>query len=145
MLVPKLSKRKSQRGKNQSLLKKKFQIIRKKIFDNYFTNEDTIALANGKDDNYFLDMSTNPLRLKHMKNINMTTDFWLKPNFHASGPGEELKQYQGPIGFRTWPGNHTIRTKDPKNGAKLEVVKGASYKFMDDMRVEKVGHESIIL
>jgi len=81
MLVPKNTTINKNRYRNKSLLKKKFKIKREEIYDNYFSNEDTIALANADNDTYFLDMGSNPLRFTEKKKINNETDFWLKPTF----------------------------------------------------------------
>ena len=94
--------------------------MREEIFDNHFTNEDTIALA--INDTYFLDTGSNPLRFQMKKKIKKD-NFWLKPTFVIEDEKIEFRKFYGPIGFRTWPRLETIRTKDAWSleGAKMHV------------------------
>ena len=110
-------------------------------------NEDTIALSYGEDGEYFLDTGTNPLRFRPLNKIDKSKNFWLKPTFWSKSPGESLRTYKGDIGFRTWPGENTIRHSKEWSyrGAQLYVERNKTYKFWNDLVVEKDGNESIIL
>ena len=50
---------------------------------------------------------------------------WLKPTFVVEDEKIELRRFEGPIGFRTWPNLETVRTVEAWSveGAKLEVEK----------------------
>ena len=127
MFLPK-SVRRERRKTSNSLLYKKFQIERSEIFDNYFMNEDTIALANIDDDNLFLDTSTNPLRFIEKKKIDHKKNLYITPTFWSRGAGEKMRKYEGPIGFRTWPDQNTIRivnsTHKNQNGTDITEIWG---------------------
>ena len=146
MLLPKKVRRK-RRTNSSSLLYSKFRIQREFIFDNYFMNEDTIALANDDDENLFLDTGTNPLRFRKEKEIDKSKNFYIQPTFWARGPGEVVRKYSGNIGFRTWPANETIRTTiwNSYKGSELQVEPNKYYKIWDELKIEKFGNESIIL
>ena len=69
-----------------SMLNSTFKVVRREVYDNYFMNDDTIALVN--EDDLYLDTGTNPLRLRPRSKIVEDEDFWITPTIEADGPGE---------------------------------------------------------
>ena len=80
-----------------SLLNSTFNILRQEVYDNYFMNGDTIALVTEND--FYLDTSTNPLRVRPRDKIVENEDFWMKTTIENHGYGEQLRKYEGFIGL----------------------------------------------
>ena len=74
------------------MLNTKFRVVREMVFDNYFMNEDTIALAysDKKKGEYFLDTGANPLVFRKKSRIDKYKNFWLKPTFWSENPGDAI-------------------------------------------------------
>ena len=144
-LLPK--RRRKRRKRRETLLETKFRVEREHVFDNYFMNEDTIALSVGEYGDLFVDTGTNPLQVRQAKEIDPKKNLWLKPTFWSDGPGEKLKRYSGPIGFRTWPAGNTVRRTDKmsRQGSHLTVERDKTYKYWNDLYFERIADDTEVI